>query len=142
MRAVVEYYHKKLSIDLESSEENPLLDINFWQTIFLPLLSTIYGICGDNRLDVQQGAIDCMFSILMKYGKLFKYEFWKMVLQGILRPTFEEITYTSQSKHLKKSELEQWLKNSFSLLFNSINSLIYQYYGDFRMFLYDVFKIY
>lgn len=40
----------------------------------------------------------------MKYGKLFKYEFWKMVLQGVLRPTFEEITYAAQSKLVKKDE--------------------------------------
>lgn len=50
-------------------------------------------------------AIELLFSILMDYGKLFKYEFWKMVLQGILRPTFEEITYSSQSKPIKKEEL-------------------------------------
>lgn len=57
----------------------------------------------------------------MKYGKLFKYEFWKMVLQGVLRPTFEEITYAAQSKLVKKDEHESWLRSSFELLFSSIN---------------------
>ena len=65
-----------------------MLDISFWQTYFLPLLSTIYIICGDSRSEVQTNAIELLFSVLMKYGKLFKYEFWKMVLQGVLRPTF------------------------------------------------------
>ena len=65
-----------------------------------------------------------------------------MVLQGVLRPAFEEITYTSQSKPLKKAELEKWLNNSFRELFNSINELIVLYYDQFRLFLEDVFKIY
>ena len=110
--------------------------------MFLPLLSIIFPICGDSRTSVQQPAIECLFSILFKYGKLFKYEFWKMVLQGVLRPAFEEITYTSQSKPLKKGQLEVWLKNSFTQLFRSINELIVLYYQDFRLFLEDVFKIY
>lgn len=78
----------------------------------------------------------------MRYGKLFKYEFWKMIMQGILRPTFEEITYTSQSKPLRKKELEEWLKNSFSRLFASINKLILEYFDDFKLFLPDILKIY
>ena len=110
--------------------------------MWLPLLSTIYGICGDFRLDVQSEAIECMFEILMKYGKLFKYEFWKMIMQGILRPTFEEITYTSQSKPLPKGALEDWLRTSFSLLFVSINKLICMYFNDFKLFLPDILKIY
>lgn len=65
-----------------------------------------------------------------------------MVLQGVLRPAFEEITYTSQSKPLKKEELEKWLNYSFTELFRSINELIVLYYNDFRLFLEDVFKIY
>lgn len=64
------------------------------------------------------------------------------MLQGVLRPAFEEITYTSQSKPLKKAQLEAWLKNSFTELFKSINKLIVLYYEDFRLFLEDVFKIY
>jgi hypothetical protein len=65
-----------------------------------------------------------------------------MVLQGILRPTFEEITYASQSKPIKKEELENWLRGSFELLFSSINTLIEEYFQEFRMFLFDVLKIY
>jgi hypothetical protein len=38
--------------------------------------------------------------------------------------------------------LEGWLKASFGLLFKSINDLICLYYDDFRLFLFDVFKIY
>jgi hypothetical protein len=45
--------------------------------------------CGDSRLKVQAPAIKTLFEILTKYGKLFRYEFWKMVLQGVLRPAFE-----------------------------------------------------
>jgi hypothetical protein len=58
--------------------------------------------CGDSRTKIQSPAIKALFDLLMKYGKLFRYEFWKMVLQGVLRPAFEEITYTSQSKPLRK----------------------------------------
>jgi hypothetical protein len=65
-----------------------------------------------------------------------------MVLQGVIRPAFEEITYTSQSKPLKKGQLETWLKSSFTQLFRLINDLIVLYYDDFRLFLEDVFKIY
>jgi hypothetical protein len=52
-----------------------------------------------------------------------------MILQGVLRPTFEEITYTSQSKQLQKKQLEEWLKNSFSLLFEAIAELIQTYFA-------------
>jgi hypothetical protein len=110
------------------SPENVGLNINFWQTIFLPLLSIIFPICGDSRTNIQLPAIESLFDILTRYGKFFKYEFWKMVLQGVLRPAFEEITYTSQSRPLKKTQLENWLKNSFTLLFRSINQLIVLYY--------------
>jgi hypothetical protein len=55
------------------AETNKNLDISFWQTYFLPLLSTIYIICGDSRSEVQTNAIELLFSVLMKYGKLFKY---------------------------------------------------------------------
>jgi hypothetical protein len=44
-------------LEFPEAEENNVLDINFWQTIFLPLLSTIYGICGDNRQEVQAASI-------------------------------------------------------------------------------------
>lgn len=64
------------------------------------------------------------------------------MLQGVLRPAFEEITYASQSKPLKKGQLEVWLKSSFTQLFKLINELIVLYYEDFRLFLEDVFKIY
>lgn len=145
IREVVEHYQRTVGMDVEraaEAAENSGLDINFWQTVFLPLLSIIYPMCGDSRTNIQLPAIESLFDMLVRYGKLFKYEFWKMVLQGVLRPAFEEITYTSQSKPLKKAQLEQWLKHSFSLLFRSINELIVLYYDDFRLFLEDVFKIY
>lgn len=64
------------------------------------------------------------------------------MLQGVLRPAFEEITYIFQSKPLKKGQLDAWLKSSFTQLFKQINELIVLYYDDFRLFLEDVFKIY
>lgn len=55
IQTITNYYHKKLNINLDqpNAPENEKLDINFWQTMWLPLLSTVYGICGDFRLDVQ-----------------------------------------------------------------------------------------
>ena len=65
-----------------------------------------------------------------------------MVVQGILRPAFEEITYTSQSRPGQKKALEDWLRNSFSLLFVNINKLIGLYFKNFQLFLPDILKIY
>ena len=39
--------------DDPSAVENEQLDMIFWQTMWLPLLSTVYGICGDFRAEVQ-----------------------------------------------------------------------------------------
>ena len=145
IQQLISYYHGKLGLDVSAGPTDPKnsrADIHFWQTIFLPLLSIIFPMCGDWRTKVQVPAIERLFSILEEYGGLFNYEFWKMVLQGVLRPAFEEITYTSQSKPLKRKQLEEWLKNSFTKLFTSINKLIVLYYDDFKLFLEDVFKIY
>jgi hypothetical protein len=76
IQLIVEYYHQRLGIDLEKSidaAENAQIDINFWQTVFLPLLSIIFPMCGDARTRVQAPAIKTLFDILIKYGKLFRY---------------------------------------------------------------------
>jgi hypothetical protein len=51
VKAIVDYYHAKYEINLEDldADSNKKLDVAFWQTYFLPLLSTIYAICGDCR---------------------------------------------------------------------------------------------
>ena len=77
IQLIVEYYHQKLGINLEEeggmNQESNNVDIHFWQTVFLPLLSIIFPVCGDCRTRVQTPAIKVLFEILMKYGKLFKY---------------------------------------------------------------------
>lgn len=42
--------------------------------------------------------MNVLFNLLMTYGTLFSYEFWKMVFQGVIRPTFDEILYTYQTR--------------------------------------------
>ena len=61
-----------MQMNLEDVSVNKI-DIHFWQTRWLPLLSTIYGICGDFRPQLQKDAVECLFKILMNYGKLFDY---------------------------------------------------------------------
>lgn len=53
---ITSYYHKKMKMNLDEPSENKI-DINFWQTRWLPLLSTIYGICGDFRPALQKDAV-------------------------------------------------------------------------------------
>jgi brefeldin A-inhibited guanine nucleotide-exchange protein len=76
IQQIIEYYHMRLGISLEhgpDAVENEKVDINFWQTVFLPLLSIIFPVCGDWRAAVQKPAIECLFSLLFRYGKLFRY---------------------------------------------------------------------
>ena len=74
---IIDYFHKKMGINLDEDKieekESKEVDIHFWQTVFLPLLSIIFPMCGDARTNVQSPAIRALFDILMKYGKLFKY---------------------------------------------------------------------
>ena len=77
IQQIIDYFHKKMGIILDDDtideKENKNVDIHFWQTVFLPLLSIIFPMCGDCRTKVQSPAIKALFDILMKYGKLFKY---------------------------------------------------------------------
>ena len=75
IQLIVDYYHQKLGLNLDEDIDAKVneVDIHFWQTVFLPLLSIIFPMCGDCRPKVQAPAIKALFSILMKYGKLFKY---------------------------------------------------------------------
>ena len=69
IQQIIEYFHVQMSIDLTKeidSPENAKIDINFWQTVFLPLLSIIFPICGDSRTALQQSAIRCLFDILVR----------------------------------------------------------------------------
>ena len=87
--------------------------------------------------------MNVLFNLLMTYGILFNYEFWKMVFQGVIRPTFDEILYTYQTRgNEPKKEVTEWLKASFTKLFNVISELVNKYYSNFRLFLADIFKIY
>ena len=53
------------------------------------MLNIIAAICGDHRSDLQAESMNVLFNLLMTYGVLFSYEFWKMVFQGVIRPTFD-----------------------------------------------------
>ena len=83
---IIQYYNKKLSITPEGEND---VDISFLQATWLPLLGILSTISGDHRQDLQAEAMNYLFNLLMTYGGLFKYEFWKMVFQGVIRPTFD-----------------------------------------------------
>lgn len=121
MKEIIEYYNKKLNIQPRSP--NPAADISFLQATWLPLLGILSTICGDHRSDLQNTAINYLFALLMDYGCLFKYEFWKMVFQGVLRPTFDEILYTFQIRNSEANKKDTliWLKTSCEKLFESIS---------------------
>lgn len=142
VREIIEHYNKKLNI--QPKTPNELAGISFLQATWLPLLGILSTICGDHRPELQNTAISYLFTLLMDFGCLFKYEFWKMVFQGVLRPTFDEILYTFQIRNSESSKKDTliWLKTSCEKLFDSISELISVYYDDFRLFLPDIFKIY
>jgi len=94
VRSIIEHYNRKLNI--QPKVPNAAIDISFLQATWLPLLGVLSTICGDHRQAVQNEAMSYLFELLMEFGCLFKYEFWKMVFQGVIRPTFDEILYTFQ----------------------------------------------
>lgn len=59
IKAILNFYENKLQINVDNpnAEENEKLNMTFWQTMWLPLLSTVYGICGDFRAEIQNEAI-------------------------------------------------------------------------------------
>ena len=86
-------------MDIKPKTPNANVDISFLQATWLPLLGILSTICGDHRTELQSQAMNYLFELLMDYGTLFKYEFWKMVFQGVVRPTFDEILYTFQIRN-------------------------------------------
>ena len=51
IKVIIEYFHSVHEINLENLQavENKKLDLAYWQTMWLPLLNTLYGICGDYK---------------------------------------------------------------------------------------------
>lgn len=92
---ITQYYNRKQVINPDNPNS---VDIEFLQKSLLPLLNIIAAICGDHRSELQAEAMNVLFGLLMTYGVLFSYEFWKMVFQGVIRPTFDEILYTYQTR--------------------------------------------
>lgn len=141
VRAIIDHYNRKYAV--QPKVPNPAVDISFLQATWLPLLGVLSTICGDHRSAVQNEAMNYLFELLLEYGCLFKYEFWKMVFQGVIRPTFDEILYTYQIRgNENRKESQGWLERSCTKLFDSISELISVYYDDFRQFLPDIFRIY
>jgi hypothetical protein len=109
VREIIDSYNTKLGIQPKTPNES--VDISFLQATWLPLFGILSTICGDHRSAVQNEAMSYLFELLMNYGCLFKYEFWKMVFQGVIRPTFDEILYTFQIRNSEsqRKEISNWL---------------------------------
>ena len=68
------------------------------QELWIPMIRVFSDLCGDSRQKVQEDGMTSLFQILKEFGHLMKVENWKYIFQSVLRPLFDEIQFTFQSR--------------------------------------------
>ncbi|EAS07412.2 guanine nucleotide exchange factor (macronuclear) [Tetrahymena thermophila SB210] len=118
------------------------------ESYWVPLLGVLSNLCGDHRPEIQEKSMESLFNILTEYGYTFSIEFWKMIFQGVLRPLFDEIQFTFQTKSQKQLNNTQnnrkfnWLKQSCNKAFHHITNLLFDYYDELQSLVIEFIKTY
>jgi brefeldin A-inhibited guanine nucleotide-exchange protein len=86
-----------------------------------------------------------IFDILIKNGADFSHDFWTNIMGGVIKPLFDEIQFSFQSKKASakdnKDKDTQATKDFSTLAFGKIIELYNKYYDHLSFFTNDIFNI-
>ena len=83
--------------------------------------------------------MDTLFAILKDHGKNFTSDFWHMIFRGVLRPLFDEIHFTFQSKPLNPQLTT--IKNSCHNAFNNLSEIFNIFFNQLQNLLNEIIEI-
>jgi len=87
-------------------------------------------------------SIVTLFDILSQYGDAFSHDFWQMILSGVIKPLFDEIQFSFQSKKFSSKDKDLMVyKESCQQAFNRIIDIYNTYYDKLNYFTENLFGI-
>ena len=89
----------------------------------------------DPRVNIQDKSVETIFNLLNRNGGTFQPEFWQMVFRGVLRPLYDEITFSLQSKKDPPS------KKIAQTAYSNLNDLFHIFYDKLESMLSELIEI-
>jgi brefeldin A-inhibited guanine nucleotide-exchange protein len=106
------------------------------------ILHNLYKLSADSRKMINLKATVIIFDVLIKNGGDFSRDFWQIIMSGVIKPLFDEIHFSFQSKKASPKDKETQASKDFSnLAFSKIIELYNKYYDNLSYFTQDLFKI-
>ena len=95
----------------------------------------------DQRQKVQNQSLNILFKILNDYGASFSKDFWQMILSAVIKPLFDEIQYSLQSKKNMTREQMQAFRDLSEKAFVELIKLYNSYFTKMKSLTSDIFSI-
>jgi brefeldin A-inhibited guanine nucleotide-exchange protein len=111
------------------------------EEIWLKLLGSLATLASDPRPAVQSQSLTNLFRLLSEFGDNFPKEFWQMIISAVIKPLFDEIQYSMQSKKNVTREQIQSFRDFCDKAFSELIKLYQQYFTKLRHFTENLFAI-
>ena len=95
----------------------------------------------DPRESIQNQSLNSLFKILNENGDSFSKDFWQMILSAVIKPLFDDIQYSLQSKKSMTREQIQAFRNLSEKAFVELIKLYNSYFTKLKSFTADIFSI-
>lgn len=112
--------------------------------VWFPILTGLSQlITSDPREQVQQCAMETLFSILSTHGKLFSAKLWELIFSGVLLPIFDEIKHQQEEEEVTRQQTVDnvWIRTTCERALSLFVDLSLQYFDRVEPLFGEVLKL-